>query len=160
MRKTFSQSRRKKSKYINNLERELKSKEDIAERRDDRQKRQLEIAEAAANDDKDSHEVKLREKLLLYSLWFTFLNKKFVSEMHKAVDIEKAFSKIKSATGLSDVFEIVEKFLTREQNYFILINAVNEAEKKLNFLRNENINAKEMLNNLHFDNPKIKNDGT
>ena len=160
MRTTFSLSRRKKTEYISNLERELKSREEIAERREDRQKRQFEIAEAAANDDKDSHEVKLREALLLYKVWFSYINKKLTCEMQQAVDVERAFSKIKSATGLSDVNEIVEKFLTRERNYFILINAVNEAEKKLNYLRTENLTAKEMLHNLHYNDPKIKNDET
>ena len=151
LKKTFSQRRRKKDEYLNNLERELKFREDVAERREDRQKRQIEIAEAAANDDKDSPEVKLREALLLFKLWYNFLNKKLSCEMQNAVDVEKAFSKIKAATGLMDVNEIVEKFLTREQNYLVLINAVNEAESKLKFLRVENNSAKEMLNALQFE---------
>lgn len=156
IRKTYSQSRRKKDEYVINLEKELKSREDVAARREDRQKRQMEIAEAAANDDKDSPEVKLREKLLLCKMWLNFLSKKLTSEMKKAIDVERAFSKIKSATGLSDVNEIVEKFLTREQNYFMLLQAVSDAEKKLNLLRKENKSAKDMLVTLQFEDPKEK----
>ncbi|OMJ93526.1 hypothetical protein SteCoe_3503 [Stentor coeruleus] len=156
IKKTYSQSKRKKDEYVINLEKELKSREDVAARREDRQKRQMEIAEAAANDDKDSPEVKLREKLLLCKMWLNFLSKKLTSEMKKAIDVERAFSKIKSATGLSDVNEIVEKFLTREQNYFMLLQAVSDAEKKLNFLRKENKSAKDMLLSLQFEDPKEK----
>lgn len=154
--RTFSQKRRKKNEYVSNLERELKSREDVALRRQGRQKRQMEIVEAAANDDKDSPEVKLREALLLFKVWFSFLNKKFTAENQKAIDVERAFSKIKSATGLTDVNDIVEKFLTREQNYLLLINAVTEAEKKLALLREENESAKEILYSLQFEDSKIK----
>jgi len=142
---------KKKTKKIESLQRELKSREEVAARREDRQKRQNEIVEAAANDDKDSHEVKLRESLLLYKLWFSYLSKKLNAEMKKAVDIERAFLKIKSATGLMDVAEIVERFLTREQSYMILVKAVSEAEDKLGMLRTENKAAKVMLNSLTFE---------
>ena len=159
MRTTFSQHRRKKTEYLQNLERELKSREDIADRREDRQKRQLEIAEAAANEDKDSQEVKQREALLLFKLWYNFLSRKLTCEMKQAIDLERAFSKIKSATGLSDVVEIVEKFLTREQNYFMLINAVTEAERKLGHLRMENLKAKDALDVLQFEEGRNRNEG-
>ena len=151
LRKSYYLSQKKKSEKIQNLERELKSREDVAARREDRQKRQNEIAEAAANDDKDSHEVKLRESLLLFKLWFSFLSKKLNMEMKKAVDVERAFLKIKSATGLVDVVEIVERFLTREQSYLVLVKAVSEAEEKLNMLKSENKKAKEMLSSLTLE---------
>lgn len=156
VKKNFSQSQHKKNNYVQNLIKELKSREDAAIRREDRQKRQMEIAEAAANDDKDSPEVKLREQLLLYKMWLNFLSKKLTDEMKQAIDVERAFSKIKSATGLSDVNDIVEKFLTREQNYFMLLKAVNDAEKKLKSLTKENRTAKEMLMILQFEDPKEK----
>lgn len=158
MRKTFSQSKRKKVEHLEKIEKELKSREDIADRREDRQKRQIEIAEAAANEDKDSQEVKQRESLLLFKLWYNFLSRKLNCEMKNAVDVERAFSKIKSATGLSDVTEIVEKFLTREQNYFALIHAVTDAERKLTYLKNENIRTKKVLNTLQFEDSKLKID--
>jgi hypothetical protein len=38
-------------------------------------------------------------------------------EMKRTSDIEKAFQTIRAATGLSDVQDIVNRFLTREQTY-------------------------------------------
>lgn len=156
LRKHHYITNQKKAKKIESLQRELKSREEVAARREDRQKRQNEIVEAAANDDKDSHEVKLRESLLLYKLWFSFLSKKLNAEMKKAIDVERAFLKIKSATGLMDVAEIVERFLTREQSYLVLVKAVSEAEDKLNMLRTENRNAKAMLSSLTFEDSNAK----
>jgi len=37
--------------------------------------------------------------------------------MKRTEEIEEAFQKIRTSTGLTDVQEIVHKFLTREQTY-------------------------------------------
>lgn len=99
------------------LERNVKQRQEAALRREERQKRQAEIAEAAANDDKDSHEVKLRDSLYMHRFWYSVLSRKLELEMQKAVDVEQAFQKIRAATGLFNVQDIVERFLTREQTY-------------------------------------------
>ena len=57
----------------------------------DRVRRQSEIAEAAANENKDSNEIKLRESLLAQKLWSAFFKKKMENEMSKSGDIEDAF---------------------------------------------------------------------
>ena len=56
---------RRKNERISKLEKNVKERQEIALRREERQKRQAEISEAAANDDKDSQEAKIRENLLL-----------------------------------------------------------------------------------------------
>jgi hypothetical protein len=43
------------------------------------------------------------------------------NEMRANSDIEKAFQTIRAATGLSDVSDIVNRFLTREQTYAQLL---------------------------------------
>ena len=59
-------------------------------------------------------------------------------EMEKYATIEQAFQKIKHATGNTDVREMVNKFLQREQMYAILRNEVNENEKKYERMKFEN----------------------
>lgn len=49
-------------------------------------------------------------------------------EMNKYSAIEQAFQKIKQATGNTDVREMVNKFLQREQMYAVLRNEVSENE--------------------------------
>lgn len=58
--------------------------------------------------------------------------------MKKSYQLEEAFQKIRTATGHSDVQEIVHKFLTREQTYSQLLTAVSENEKKLEYLKRAN----------------------
>ena len=80
----------------------------------DRVRRQSEIAEAAANENKDSNEIKLRENFMIQKIWSQFYKKKMEKEMFQSKDIEEAFQRIKARTGMSDVQEVVHKFLTRE----------------------------------------------
>ncbi len=47
---------------------------------------------------------------------------------------------------------MVNKFLTREQTYSLLLTAVNENEKKVEHLREENDKKEEILHNLQIDN--------
>jgi hypothetical protein len=104
----------------------------------DRVKRQSEIAEAAANENKDQNEINFRYNFMVQKLWCAYLKKKMESEMGKYHDVEQSFQKIKTSTGNSDVQEMVHKFLTREQTYAQLLTAVSENEKKLEDLRFSN----------------------
>lgn len=65
--------------------------------------------------------------------------------MKRSFLIEDAFQKIRASTGHSDVQEIVHKFLTRESTYAQLLSAVSENEKKLEVLRKENEEKREIL---------------
>ena len=80
----------------------------------DRVRRQQEIAEMAANENKDQNEIQMQEKFLVQRLFSAFLKKKMDKEMKKHQRVEQSFQQIRTATGLSDVNEIVHRFLTRE----------------------------------------------
>ena len=101
----------------------------------ERVKRQHDIAEMAANDKKDQNEIIMQEKFLVQRLYSAFLKKKMEHEMNKNFYIEDAFQKIRTATNLSNVNEIVHRFLTREQTYSELLIAVSENERKIEDLR-------------------------
>ena len=49
--------------------------------------------------------------------------------------IEESFQKIRLQTNNSDVREIVQKFMTKEQTYSSLLVAVNENEQKYDQLK-------------------------
>ena len=70
-------------------------------------------------------------------LYSAFLKKKMENEMKKNYGIEDAFQKIRTATNLSNVNEIVHRFLTREQTYSELLIAVSENERKIENLRKD-----------------------
>jgi len=96
------------------LQRSIKNKEESVQRRIERQRRNAEIAEAAANENKDSSELKMRETLYIQKLWNTFMRKKMEREMKNSATIDDAFKRIKTATSVQDVQVMVQKFLGRE----------------------------------------------
>ena len=72
--------------------------------------------------------------------------------MFNSKEIEDAFQRIKARTGMSDVQEVVHKFLTREQTYSQLLMAVSENERKIDNLRKENDTWREKLHELQMQN--------
>lgn len=65
------------------------------------------------------------------------MKKKMEKEMNNHQYVEMAFQQIKTATGYSDVNDIVNRFLTREHTYSQLLMTVSEQERKIDQLRVE-----------------------
>lgn len=163
--KNIDLEQKERQERIQSLQKSIKNKEDAVQRRMERVRRQQEIAEAAANENKDSGELKMRENFMVQKLWSVFLKRKMEKEMQDTASIEDAFQKIRSATGLTDVQDIVHKFLTREQTYSQLLVAVAEAEHKIDELKKENEFQSNILHNIMIDkdgetkrlDPEVKN---
>lgn len=66
--------------------------------------------------------------------------------------LETAFEKIRASTGQSDVSELVNKFLNREQTYATLLTQVSQNEKLLTKLKHDNDSKKEELIRLKMEN--------
>ena len=141
---------RRKQDRILQLEKTIKDKQELERRREERQKRQFDISEAAANDDKDSHEAKSREIFLLNRFWTKFIQRKLKNEVNKGNAIEQAFKRIKTTTGISEVSDIVESFLTQHESLKKLREAVAQAEIKLEGLKVYNFNSREKLSSAQI----------
>ena len=81
----------------------LDNKKAALERRIKRNERQQHIRDQAANDNKDSNELKMNENLLAQKFWSCFLKSKMEKEMNRTAEIEQAFQDIRAQTGESDV---------------------------------------------------------
>lgn len=137
--------KRKKQERILQLEKSVKDQKELAQRREERKKRQFDISEAAANDDKDSQEAKIRETYLLNKMWSKFTEKKLKLEVKKGIEIEKAFQAIKQATGISDFSDIVENFLSQGENYEKTKKAVKDSETRLELVKKYNAETRGKL---------------
>ena len=151
IKETLAVEQRRKNEKITQLENSVRQRQELAYKREERQRRQAEVSEAAANDDKDSQESKLRENILLHRMWFNFKCSRFQNEVKKNQPLEQAYKMIKSYTGLYDVNDIVERYLTRENNYTNLLSAVSEAEKKLEQLKRQNDEIRQQVKSARFE---------
>jgi chromosome segregation ATPase len=102
---------------IAELNRCISNKEAAMNRKIERQRKNQEIAETAASENKDSSELKWRQKLMINKLWNSFMRKKMDKEMQQSQKIDEAFKSIKTATSITDVDALVKRFLQREHTY-------------------------------------------
>ena len=63
--------------------------------------------------------------------------KEFRDQSQRIQKLEEAFLKIRNSTGLTDVNEVVAKFLSRDEKYEQLCNAADEARHKIDALKKE-----------------------
>jgi hypothetical protein len=127
------------------------------QRRIQRQRKNQEIAEAAANENKDQSELKMRENLFIQILWDRFMKKKMENEMKNSAQIDEAFKAIKTATGVTDVQEMVKRFLTREQTYSALLISVSESDRKMDELKRHNDELRSRVHELKVDSDSVEN---
>ena len=71
--------------------------------------------------------------------------------MKQSMSIDDAFKSIKTATGVTDVQEMVRKFLTREQTYSQLLMNVSESERHIDKLKKDNEELRGRLHELKID---------
>lgn len=105
----------------------------------------------AANENRDQNELKMQEQFLVHRLFSSFLKKKMEKEMNNHYYVEDAFQKIRTATGISDVNEIVKRFLSREQTYSQLLMAVSDNERKIDNLRVDHESHASRLHELQME---------
>jgi len=98
----------------------------------------------------------MRENLLIQKLWNVFLRKKMEQEMAASEQIDNAFKAIKTETGVTDVQEMVKKFLTREQTYSTLLVNVNDSERKIEQLKTDNDHLRAKLHELKIDSSAVQ----
>ena len=139
---------KKRGLITRQLDREIIGKQNFASKREEIQRRRVEIVEAVANEDKNQRNNFLREGMLLHQAWFKYLNTKLQKETQQFRYIEKAYANIRSLTGLSDIHEVVQKILTKEQSYSSLMNMIKESKKVCDKYQERNYELEREMNDI------------
>eukprot|EP01060_Flectonema_neradi_P040884 TRINITY_DN9480_c0_g1_i1.p1 TRINITY_DN9480_c0_g1~~TRINITY_DN9480_c0_g1_i1.p1 ORF type:complete len:525 (+),score=142.56 TRINITY_DN9480_c0_g1_i1:93-1667(+) len=71
-------------------------------------------------------------------------------EQEKLRQYEEAFAKIKEATGVADVQEVIQKFITQEDTHRNLLEMKETTQTKIDALNNEKANLKAKLEELKY----------
>lgn len=133
------------------IEKKALEREHALSRLEERTRRREELAETARNEASSQETAELRQSLQVHRFWYLMVNKRISFELERGSDIEKAFQKIRVATGLHDIEEIVRRFLTRERSYTEFIDVVKETEKKLEEVRDRTDAARSHLLDIQYD---------
>ena len=149
--KNIEKEQRDRQDRIIELQKCIDNKEQSVRRRIERQRKNQEIAETAANESKDSSELKMRHHLYINKLWNNFMRKKMEKEMRASQQIDDAFKQIKTATGVTDVQSMVFRFKQREQTYTQLLTTVSDHEGRVDILKRDNEELSKRLHDLQID---------
>jgi hypothetical protein len=87
----IDQDQMERRERISALNKSLTNKSEALQRRITRVRHQQEIAEMAANQNKDQNEIEMQYKFLVHCLWTKFLTRKMKNEMKNHAQIEQAF---------------------------------------------------------------------
>merc|ERR1719160_297022 len=129
----------------------LQTKRNAIKRRADFERWRHEVALEAANEAFQASAGRLRKIYAVEKLAGNCLQKIIFEQVEKSQTMEDGFQKIREVTGLTDVMDIVHKFLNRDQEHEQLKSAVKEAEARLEALREEFDRFKKDTDSLTFD---------
>lgn len=109
-----------------------------------------EIAERAIQD-KDLNEKNWRKIFLTHIFVNKMLRNKIEKEMEKFRTVEFAFKEIKTATGVNDAKNLVQKYLNKETVYGELLGKIADNEKTIEHLKNQTEDLIQESKNLEMD---------
>merc|ERR1719240_1105505 len=109
----------------------------VTEERKAREKARQDIVLEAKGDLSTEAEEKLKKNLVANALHHSLNQNVMEGEQQVMSAYEQAFRKIKEATGVGDVNEGIQKFLTQKDTEKQLMNATKEAQAKIEALAEE-----------------------
>ena len=129
------------------IERDALQKKSNTEKREEQQRRQI---ENAANYDKNKHAMVKQEGLLMLRFWHSILSNKMNLLMSRSANIEKAFQKVRTIGELDSTEELVQKILTKEQEYKDLITTVIHSKEKVDLFLIKNNETEKKIKHLEM----------
>merc|ERR1719218_429854 len=124
----------------------------MLKRRGDFSSWRMEVSREAANEAFHISAGRMRKLWAVEKLGGNCLQKIIFEQVEKSQAMEDGFQKIREVTGLTDVMDIVHKFLNRDVEHEQLKSAVKEAESRLESLREEFEHFKRDTDGITFDN--------
>jgi coiled-coil domain-containing protein 151 len=114
----------------------------------DKMRREMSLVDGAEQSDAGDATTK---KSLFSSAFHSALNEHVLEEEQKKITTyEEAFRKIKDATGVSDVNEVIQKFLTQDETHNNLVVMTKEAQARIDALNEDKAQAKAKVEEIKY----------
>lgn len=146
----YEEEKRQREKELREKQQYVKIRLEMSQRLDKRDKQKLDVIAKESGDLTGEEEKHLKSALAM-----TVMQQGMVVEEKKEhrskIDIfESAFRKIKEATGVSDVNEVIQKITSQESTTDNLINLSKENQARLEQLQTEHSNLKMRVEELKY----------
>lgn len=115
----------------------------------DKMRREMALVESGEQGG-DAGDASLK-KTMFSTAFHSALNEHVMEEEQKKITTyEEAFRKIKDATGVSDVNEVIQKFLTQDETHNNLVVMTKEAQARIDALNEEKAQAKAKVEEIKY----------
>eukprot|EP00741_Cyanophora_paradoxa_P022407 tig00021463_g21633.t1 len=133
----IADERKQREKELAERRAVVQQKMEMAQRLEKREKMRREIQAEAAGDLGEEGERALKKSVVTNVFHHAMNEQKLEEEAERITTFEEAFRKIKDATGVGDVNEVIQKFLTQEDTHNNLIEMTKDAQKRIDALNEE-----------------------
>lgn len=123
-------------------------KKKLLEKTEEHNKHRLEIVELTMIEERSAHLDDIRNSKMLHFCFDQLFRKKLAKEKIVFNKLNEAFMKVKIQTGLQDVEDMIEKFLTQEFNYQELIKNLQIKEIKCEDYKLKILNIQNQVDHL------------
>lgn len=145
-----AEERRQREKELNERRAQARARQEMMTRAENREKMRQEIVLEAQGDLSVSDEQNLKKAVVTNQMYSQLNANKKEDEQDKITTYEEAFRKIRDATGVCDVSEVISKFLTQEETQKRLMEMTKESQLRIDSLQEEKALAKHRVEEIKF----------
>jgi len=141
----ITERRTAQSERLKGIQKVIKDRTNMAERQEERKRLREEVLERSNHDAASHEEAKLKKMQVVRKVYSSMLEKRMSTEEEELNELEATFQHIKIVTGLSDVDEIVHKFLTRSEKAQQLEKDADDIRERIEELKKQNEAQKQIF---------------
>ncbi|EQC39938.1 hypothetical protein SDRG_02594 [Saprolegnia diclina VS20] len=150
VRSNYEEERRLREKELREKQQVVKMKLDMNARLDKREKLKTDIVSGEAAHLEDEEAVVMRQSLAVNSIAHVRMSEEKKEHRTKIDIFESAFRKIKEATGVTDVNEVIQKIVSQEGTTENLMMLTKENQARLEALQAEHVHLKTHVEELKY----------
>ena len=146
----INEERKAREKELAERRNAVDARQSMNERMEEREKARREIVLEAQGDLSEQAEQALKQNVVTNALHHTLNVNVVEGEQQVMSAYESAFRKIKESTGVSDVNEVIQKFLTQEQTHDNLVSMTKDAQARIEALGEERATTKTAVDEMKY----------
>jgi len=146
----LTEERQKREKDLQERRAQVRARQEMNARMEQRDKMRKDIQSEAQGDLSADQENALKETVVTNVMFHEQNVSKISEEQKRITSFEEAFQKIKEATGVSDVNQVIQKFMTQEDTNNNLKQLTKEAQARIDMLNEEKEAVKAKMEELKY----------
>lgn len=150
---TIAEERKIRQKELAERRKLVQAKIEVNQRMEQRERKRRELQLEAAGELNMDGEQNLIKNYVAQGFYSASAEHELQMQKDKVTTYEEAFRRIKEATGIEDINEVIEKFLTQDETAANLTQLTKEAQARIEQLNDEKLHAKAKVEEMRYAGP-------